>query len=84
MAHFEGAAVIVSSRDCSQPVPSSLSVDSGMKMMTGWISVSITFIGLTWNEDGTVMVQGLLILLEMERVVSFFYVVDNLCVSMSG
>lgn len=69
MAHFEGAAVTVSSRDCSNQRCSSLSVDSGMKMMTGWISVSITFIGLKWNEDGTVMVQGLLILLEMERAV---------------
>lgn len=53
-------------------------------MMTGWISVSITFIGLKWNEDGTVMVQGLLILLEMERAVQFFYVADDLCVSVWG
>lgn len=78
---------MASSRDCSQPtVPSSLSANSGMKMMAGWISVSITFIELKWNEDGTEKVQRLLILLEMEKTFLgiFFYSVDNLCVSVWG
>lgn len=77
---------MASSRDCSQPtVPSSLSANSGMKMMAGWISVSITFIELKWNEDGTEKVQRLLILLEMEKTFGyFFFTVLIICVSAYG
>lgn len=78
---------MASSRDCSQPtVPSSLSANSGMKMMAGWISVSITFIELKWNEDGTEKVQRLLILLEMEKTFLgiFFFTVLIICVSACG
>jgi len=49
-------------------------------MVTGWISASVTFMGLKLCEDGTAKVQGSLRLVEMKRTELLFYPVDSLLV----